>query len=66
MTSQHLSEAVTPEEAPHYHTRLCLAPAKRGGHVDSTDWHGHPGTVEETRAQEEHHRPLLSQWPGGK
>lgn len=59
-SSQDLCETVTPEESAQNQPRIDLAPVKHGCHRDRTDWHGHPGTVEEARANEQHRDPFLS------
>lgn len=47
IASEHLGEAVSPEEAAQHHAGLPLAPAELLCHADGTDGHRHTGTVEE-------------------
>lgn len=57
VASEHLGEAVSPEEAAQHHARLPLAPAELLRHADSTDGHRHTGAVEKARPEQQHHRP---------
>lgn len=61
MSSQDLSETVAPEESAQDEAGVNLTPVEGGGHRNGTDWHGHPGTVEEAGAQKQHEDPFLSQ-----
>ncbi len=51
VASEHLGEAVAPEEAAQHHAGLPLAPAELLCHADGTDGHRHAGAVEEARPQ---------------
>lgn len=57
VASEHLGEAVAPEEAAQHHTGLPLAPFELFRHADGTDGHRDPGAVQEARPEQEHHRP---------
>lgn len=63
VASEHLGEAVAPEEAAQHHARLPLAPAELLCHADGTDGHRHAGAVEETCPKQQHHRPNPRHWP---
>lgn len=57
IASEHLGEAVAPEEAAQHHAGLPLAPAELLCHADGTDGHRHTGTVEEACPEQQHNRP---------
>lgn len=61
MSSQDLCETVTPEKPTQNQSCVDFGPVESGCHCDCTDWHGHPGTVQEAGAQEQHQQPFPSQ-----
>lgn len=63
VASEHLGEAVAPEEAAQHHAGLPLAPVELLCHADGTDGHRHAGAVEEARPEQQHHRPYPRHWP---
>lgn len=57
VASEHLGEAVAPEEAAQHHARLPLAPLELLRHADGTDGHGNPGAVQEAGPEQQHDCP---------
>lgn len=61
MSSQDLSEAVTPEKSSQNYSRVNLTPVERLCHGHHADRHGHPRAVEQAGAQDQHHAPFFCQ-----
>lgn len=61
MSSQDLSEAVTPEEPSQNYSRVDFTPVEGLRHGDHADGHGHPSAVEQAGAQEQHDAPPSGQ-----